>query len=198
VSVLHSEVTRLKTALAANAGDEQLMRIILDNKDADLTLVEDLRRRLAYVLPLVVHATALTLPGSESDVRLQAFRQVLEKLDQSSPDTAQHARAEAEARQQLADATKELDRWRTTFGHATDLPPDAAQLAKQLRAKEDELAKARLQVTQHSQVCLLHVISTIAYSYAFDRRKLLYIPSSTSSLLHGRRSINRSRTRCSS
>jgi E3 ubiquitin-protein ligase BRE1 len=76
-------------------------------------------------------------------------------LDASAPDAAAHCRAEAEARAQLAEATVQLERCRAVLGDLSTLPPDAAQLATQLQAKEEEARTLRMQVEQHAQVCVL-------------------------------------------
>jgi E3 ubiquitin-protein ligase BRE1 len=76
-------------------------------------------------------------------------------LDASAPDAAAHCRAEAEARAQLAEANVQLERCRAVLGDPSTLPPDAAQLAAQLQAKEEEARTLRMQVEQHAQVCLV-------------------------------------------
>jgi hypothetical protein len=44
--VLQSEATRLKSQLAANAGNETLLSFFLQGQDADISFVDDLQSRL--------------------------------------------------------------------------------------------------------------------------------------------------------
>ena len=61
-------------------------------------------------------------------------------------------KAEAEARQQLGRAKRELSEYQSVFGDLSVLPPDMQVLSHQLRQKEDEINKLRLLNTQHTQV----------------------------------------------
>lgn len=105
-------------------------------------------------MSLTIHQTiSCLIILRETEARANSLEQVLSTLDSASPDIATHCRAEAEARQQLAEATRELDKCRSILGTVStlDLPPDAALLAKELESKEEELRKLRLQVEQHVQ-----------------------------------------------
>ena len=66
IDVLHSEVTRLKTRLAADAGDEDLMSFLFDRaaenatdstSTTDRSYVFGLRQKLSYVPRTVVIIT---------------------------------------------------------------------------------------------------------------------------------------------
>lgn len=60
--------------------------------------------------------------------------------------------SEVEAKKQLLQANKQLQRFKSMFGDASS---DASGLAEQLRAKESELESIRLQLQEREQVCLV-------------------------------------------
>jgi E3 ubiquitin-protein ligase BRE1 len=146
---------RLKSQLAANAGHEALLSFFMQGKDGDVSFVDDLQTRLACVIMSITPPTAGWLVCSASESRTAALEATLQVLDASAPDAAAHCRAEAEARAQLAEANVQLERCRAVLGDPSTLPPDAAQLAAQLQAKEEEARTLRMQVEQHAQVCLV-------------------------------------------
>ena len=49
IAVFELENKRLKTRLAANAGDEDLVKFLWENTSEDTTFIDDLRRRLSCV-----------------------------------------------------------------------------------------------------------------------------------------------------
>ncbi|KAA1474225.1 hypothetical protein DENSPDRAFT_873258 [Dentipellis sp. KUC8613] len=134
IVVLTSEVARLKSLLAAKAGDEDLTAFFLREKSGDVSYVDDLQRRL-----------------ETAEQRAKALEDQLSWFDADSPDVVKHMRSEAEARQQLAEATKLLQQYKTTYGESSTLPPDMKQLTSQLERFEQELKTLRLQDTQRVQ-----------------------------------------------
>lgn len=76
-------------------------------------------------------------------------------------------RAEAEARQKLAGAICELERYQSVYGKLSTFPPDTQSLAKQLQEKEDEIKRLKLLDQQREQVfepslplmCVLNISS---------------------------------------
>jgi E3 ubiquitin-protein ligase BRE1 len=82
-----------------------------------------------------------------------ALEESLSCFDDDHPEIRQHVTAEAEARQQLAGVTKQLEKYQSVYGDSSTLPPDAQQLSDQLRKKEDEMQKLRLSDIQRGEVC---------------------------------------------
>ena len=78
------------------------------------------------------------------------------------------ARSEAEARQQLAHVQKQLEKYQAVYGDASSMPPDTAQLSKQLQSKQDELDKLHLQDKEREQVGCLILLQYIAYQHKPD------------------------------
>ncbi|KDQ57820.1 hypothetical protein JAAARDRAFT_178316 [Jaapia argillacea MUCL 33604] len=135
VVVLQSEVKRLKSQLAANAGDPDLLAFCLSEKGEDVSYVEDLKSRLAA-----------------AECKASALEQSLPPSLSVDSDTARHFQSEVEARQQLIQVTKELDKYRSIYGESSStLPPDVRRLSETLKQKETEVQKLRLQVSQHEQ-----------------------------------------------
>lgn len=64
-------------------------------------------------------------------------------------------RSAVETRAKLAETTKRLHDFETAFGDDAlrRLPPELQTLSKQLRAKEEEIQRLRLQDQQREQVC---------------------------------------------
>lgn len=61
--------------------------------------------------------------------------------------------SEAAARQQLAECSKQLDKYQAIYGEmSTAIPPDVHNLSERLRLKEDEIVKLRLAESQRAQV----------------------------------------------
>lgn len=79
------------------------------------------------------------------------MRSTLESLDLERPDLASHLHSEADARRQLAAANDLLARYRSTYGESSSLPPQTRELSDQLKRKEEELKRLRLQDSQREQ-----------------------------------------------
>lgn len=60
--------------------------------------------------------------------------------------------AEAEALQRLAEATRELERYRKVYGDVSAFPADVQHLAAQLALKQAENETLRLSEEQHKEV----------------------------------------------
>ena len=71
-------------------------------------------------------------------------------LSEQHLDISKYVQAEAEAQRQLAVANKLLAEFRSTYGECSHLPPDARQLAEQLKLKEEAVKALRLQDAQHA------------------------------------------------
>lgn len=76
----------------------------------------------------------------------------LSRLDNDHPDIRQHITAETEARQQLADVKKQLERYQSIYGDSSSLTLEVQQLLAELQKKEEELQKFRLLDTQRGEV----------------------------------------------
>jgi E3 ubiquitin-protein ligase BRE1 len=63
-----------------------------------------------------------------------------------------HMKAESETRTQLIHANERLQKYESTYGTLSNLPPDVQRLEEQLRVKEDELQRLRLIDIQRAQV----------------------------------------------
>lgn len=61
-------------------------------------------------------------------------------------------KAEADAVQKLSETRSELEKYKVVYGDHSTLPPDASELAEQLKQKEDEIQRLRLLDTQRAQV----------------------------------------------
>ncbi|KZV74440.1 hypothetical protein PENSPDRAFT_205699 [Peniophora sp. CONT] len=134
IEVLQSELARVKSLIAAKAGDESLAAFLAAEQSGDITYVESLKERL-----------------SQAESEATAMRSTLESLDLERPDLASHLRSEADARRQLAAATDLLSRYRATYGESSSLPPQTRELSEQLKRKEEELKGLRLQDSQREQ-----------------------------------------------
>ncbi|KZT26692.1 hypothetical protein NEOLEDRAFT_1155451 [Neolentinus lepideus HHB14362 ss-1] len=131
IAALESEVKRLRSRIAAATGDEELVEFLFSDESVlDRTYVDELKARL-----------------EKSDTELKALQESLSSLSQDHPDVAQHIQSEAEARQQIAQLAKELERYQSIFGDFSSSP----DLSSQLRSKEDELQKLKLQLKQQTQ-----------------------------------------------
>ena len=95
----------------------------------------------------------LTLPlFSDAEARAASFEQSLSRFDEDHPEVRQHITAEAEARQQLADVTKQLEKYQSVYGDSSTLPPDVQQLSEQLQRQEAEVLRLRLLDKQRGEV----------------------------------------------
>ncbi|KAJ7446245.1 BRE1 E3 ubiquitin ligase-domain-containing protein [Mycena galericulata] len=134
IVVLESQLSRHKAQLAANAGNEDLMRFFFSGQLDDMAYIEELKNRVTM-----------------AEQRAAAVDQTLSIFQDDHPNVVQHMEAEASALQQLAAATAKLDSYERTYGNLSTLPPDVAQLAEKLREQEDEIKKLRLIDAQHTQ-----------------------------------------------
>jgi E3 ubiquitin-protein ligase BRE1 len=90
-------------------------------------------------------------------MRVASLEQSLSRFDNDHPEVRQHITAEAEARQQLADVTKQLEKYRSVYGDSSTLSPDVQQLSDQLQRREDEVQKLRLLDTQRGEVSVDYI-----------------------------------------
>jgi hypothetical protein len=89
---------------------------------------------------------------SAAEARVAALEQSIGDSEGGNPDASKHIAAEAEVRQQLAEATRKLERLQSLYGDSSDASPDMQQLLEQLRKKEEESEKLRLLDSQRAQV----------------------------------------------
>ncbi|KAI0031751.1 hypothetical protein K488DRAFT_86539 [Vararia minispora EC-137] len=134
LEVALSELARVKSLLAAQAGDEDLVAFFAREKSGDISYVDSLKERLAH---------------AESEVAV--LRSTLENLDATNPDLAEHIRSEADVRRQLAEVSNLLARYKATYGESSTLPPETHELSERLQDKEGELKALKLQVAQREQ-----------------------------------------------
>ncbi|KAI0789122.1 BRE1 E3 ubiquitin ligase-domain-containing protein [Abortiporus biennis] len=134
IKVLESEVTRLKTRLAAESSDEDLMSFLFRCSSDDVSYIEDLKHRL-----------------SAAEARSSALESSLSFFQEDHPDVVQHMRAETEAKQQLAEISRKLQQYESTFGSSSTLSPDLQSLSQQLKQKEAQIEQLRLKEKQRDQ-----------------------------------------------
>jgi E3 ubiquitin-protein ligase BRE1 len=89
---------------------------------------------------------------SAAELRAASLEQSLSGFDNDHPEVRQHITAEAEARQQLTDVTKQLKKYQSVYGNSSTLPPDVQQLSDQLQHKEEEIQRLRLLDAQRGEV----------------------------------------------
>ncbi|KAK7692778.1 hypothetical protein QCA50_004411 [Cerrena zonata] len=132
INVLESAVTRLKTRLAAEAGDEDLMTFLFGQQGAeDASYVGDLKERLRA-----------------SETRVTELEQSLSFFQEEHPQVVQHMQREVEAREELAKATRQLEEYRSIL---PSLPPDLQSLTQELKQKNTELEQSKLREKQREQ-----------------------------------------------
>jgi len=107
--------------------------LLRDNSE-DISYVDDLKKRV-----------------STAETQVASLEQTLSGFDHDHPEIRQHVTGEAEARQQLANVTKQLEKYQSVYGDSSTLPPDVQQLLDQLQQKEDEIRKLRLLDTQRGE-----------------------------------------------
>ncbi|KAJ8462214.1 hypothetical protein ONZ51_g11039 [Trametes cubensis] len=134
IAVLESESKRLKSRLAANAGDEDLVAFLWSSSSEGPSYVEDLKRRV-----------------SDAEARASSLEKALAALDGERADIAKLSRNEAELRQQVDQLSKQLEKYQTVYGDASTMPPETAQLSEQLQRKQVEIDKLQLQDKQREQ-----------------------------------------------
>ncbi|KAG6903108.1 hypothetical protein C0995_006295 [Termitomyces sp. Mi166 len=134
ITTLESEVVRVKARLAANAGDEDLMKFFLEGQTHEADYFKLLKERAAT-----------------AERQASIVEKLLLKYQEARPDMAEHLKTEADALQRLAEVQAQLDQYKRVYGDASGLPTDTSALAEQLRHKEEEVEKLRLQDAQHTQ-----------------------------------------------
>lgn len=79
----------------------------------------------------------------------------LTKLHLDHPDIARALQSEAEAREKCSEAREQLRKYEATYGSAAlvNAGPDVQALAEQLRFKDEELRKTRLELKALQEVC---------------------------------------------
>ncbi|KAI0675260.1 BRE1-domain-containing protein [Trametes maxima] len=134
IAVLESENQRLKTRLAANAGDEDLVAFLWSNGSDGRSYVDDLKRRL-----------------SEAEARATDLEKTVGALEGGHADVAKISQSEAELRRKVDQVQKQLDKYQTVYGNASSLPADAARLSEQLQRKQAEIDLLKVQEQQREQ-----------------------------------------------
>ena len=187
---MESETKRLKTRLAANSGDADLMAFLWQSTSDSPSYVDELKRRLACVYSCyVLHSRTSWLIADlflTSTVEEQAAA-----LEKTLAGRADAAKAEAEVRRQLAQVQKQLERYQAVYGDASSMSPETAQLSEQLQHKQDELDRLHLQDRNREQVT---TISALMYDVSLTvpcRPNLRCTTSWTSFHPRGKRSIVR-------
>ena len=79
----------------------------------------------------------------------------LTKLHLEHPDLARAIQSEAEAREKCSEAREQLHKYEAIYGSAAlvNAGPDVHALTEQLRFKDDELRKTRLELKALQEVC---------------------------------------------
>lgn len=115
--------------------------------------------------------------ASAAEQRVSILEKSLSKYQETHPDVAEHLKTEADALQRLAEVQAQLNKYKRVYGDASGLPPDTSVLVEQLRHKEEEVQKLRLQDSQHTQVRLWAYSLCFAYLMWFPRLRCLFIPN---------------------
>ncbi|KAH9839472.1 BRE1-domain-containing protein [Rhodofomes roseus] len=133
IEMLKSEVTRLRSRHAAQTGDEDLLHFILRGySEESKEYVDDIKERLRT-----------------AEARVAALEVTLSQRQQS--DNAGDLRHEVDARERLAAAEKELEKYRSVYGDTSALPPDVTSLLERLQQREHEFERLTLQLTQQQE-----------------------------------------------
>ncbi|KDQ21297.1 hypothetical protein BOTBODRAFT_122988 [Botryobasidium botryosum FD-172 SS1] len=128
ITTLVSEVRRLRSALAAQAGQSDLFVFLSGNTDETASYVQDLKSRLLA-----------------SEARCRTLMERLDALDANQLDIGKAARAEAEASQRAALLQERIDSLESVFGEGVSVPPDTKKLLDTLREREQMLKSLQLQ-----------------------------------------------------
>ncbi|KZT72126.1 hypothetical protein DAEQUDRAFT_705813 [Daedalea quercina L-15889] len=132
IELLRSEVMRLKSRLAAQSGDKDILWFVLrDDSEGSRSYVDDLKDRLRAAEDRVA-ALEVTFFEQQSD-------------------RGEDLRAEADARIRLAAAERQLEKYRSLYGDASALPSDAASLLGRLEQKEHDFECLTLQLKQQQE-----------------------------------------------
>ncbi|TFK73913.1 hypothetical protein BDN72DRAFT_136978 [Pluteus cervinus] len=155
IAVLESELRRIKTQLAANAGYEELMLFFCNGNLEEAEFLESLKSRVIA-----------------AEDRATAMEQTLASQTDSA-DVEKHMKAEADACRQLAEVTREVDRYRSIFGDVANLSTDVQALVQQLQEKEKEIQRLRLldQQREQAETALYTEIDKLSTAWeALDRQ----------------------------
>ncbi|KAG8803279.1 hypothetical protein FRC16_006286 [Serendipita sp. 398] len=130
ITILLSEVQRLKTRLAARGGEESLFTFLL-GKPQDDSYARALEERLDM------------LQRSKD-----ALESTLQQISKENPDIASTILSEAEAREASMKLQARLDKLEAIYGAAAlaGSTPEIQQLSEQLQLKEEELQKLRMEL----------------------------------------------------
>jgi E3 ubiquitin-protein ligase BRE1 len=84
-----------------------------------------------------------------------ALETTLTKLQPDHPDIARALQSEAEAREKCTEAQEQLHKYEAIYGSTAlvSAGPDVQGLTEQLRAKDEELRKTRLELKALQEVC---------------------------------------------
>ncbi|EGN99683.1 hypothetical protein SERLA73DRAFT_167589 [Serpula lacrymans var. lacrymans S7.3] len=132
IRVLESEVKRLKAQLAVGTGNEDLLAFFFGDKVDDTSYIDDMQSKL-----------------QNAEAKVAALEKSLSSLQEDHPDIVQHVKNETELRQELAGVMKQLEQYRSIFGHSA--PPEVRNLSEQLQQKEEEIRRLKLSETQQKQ-----------------------------------------------
>ncbi|KAH9929494.1 BRE1-domain-containing protein [Epithele typhae] len=127
IIVLQSEIKRLKTRLAANADDADLVSFLWQSTADGPSYVEDLKRRLT------------------------ATEEEKAALEKTLAERSDSLKGEADLRRQLAQVQKQLEKYQVVYGDASSMPPETAQLSAQLQHKQSEVERLQLQEKNREQ-----------------------------------------------
>jgi E3 ubiquitin-protein ligase BRE1 len=94
---------------------------------------------------------------SNAENRVAALEQMFSIYHDQPAELMERMKATAEAFEQLSNANTQLEKYERTYGDLSTLPPDIAHLAEQLSAKEEELKRLRMSVTQQTEVIQAHL-----------------------------------------
>ncbi|KAI8993085.1 BRE1-domain-containing protein [Trametes punicea] len=134
IAVLESENKRLKTRLAASAGDEDLVAFLWSTSTDGPSYLDDLRRRV-----------------SEAEARTAILEKTLASLDGDRAELAKITQNEADLRRQVEELQKQLEKYRAVYGNVSSLPPDAARMSEELQRKQAEIDNLHIQEKQREQ-----------------------------------------------
>jgi len=128
--LLKLEVTRLRSRLAAQTGDEDILQFVLRGYSEESNgYVDDMKERLRV-----------------AEARVAALEVTLSQSDDGGD-----LRREAEAQERLQATKKELEKYRSLYGDTSALPPDATSLLERMQHKESELERLSLQLRQQQE-----------------------------------------------
>jgi E3 ubiquitin-protein ligase BRE1 len=114
-------------------------------RTTSLTCRNDLSLSYSFVCNSFNFNLFVSFRAAES--KAQALDQSLSGLQSTNAEIAQCVKSEADARQQLSESNTRLQAYASMFGDLSNAPADA-------KAREDELQRLRLQVSQNDQVGL--------------------------------------------